>query len=209
MSAEKTRRRVLLRSLPGFWIRSRRISGLIRRPAAPRPAEAVAFPWRLLSERCDSEISLANHGIWAAWCRLVMGLDPDVRRCRNMVHSVKRHNEKRNGRIRRYLPKKTSFDRLIQAELDAIVGEVNDTPDEAPRLQDTQRGMGRGDCQTTIKDDRSGNGCCTYKLNPGLPTFVILFARLAGVFMAPASTLLLSLAIEFQIFEAKVEQLLR
>ena len=89
MSAEKTRRRVLLRSLPGFWIQSRRISGLIRRPAAPRPAEAVAFPWRLLSERCDSEISLANHGIWAAWCRLVMGLDPDVRRCRNMVHSVK------------------------------------------------------------------------------------------------------------------------
>lgn len=120
-----------------------------------------------------------------------------------------RHNENRNGRIRRYLPKKTSFDRLTQAELDAIVGEVNDTPDEAPRLQDTQRGMGRGDCQTTIKDDRSGNGCCTYKLNPGLPTFVILFARLAGVFMAPASTLLLSLAIEFQIFEAKVEQLLR
>ena len=45
-----------------------------------------------------------------------------------MVHSVKRHNEKRNGRIRRYLPKKTSFDRLIQAELDAIVGEINDTP---------------------------------------------------------------------------------
>ena len=89
MSAEKTRRRVLLRSLPGFWIQSRRISGLIRRPAAPRPAEAVAFPWRLLSERCDSEISLANHGIWAAWRRLVMGLDPDVRRCRNMVHSVK------------------------------------------------------------------------------------------------------------------------
>lgn len=41
------------------------------------------------------------------------------------------------------------------------------------------------------------------------PTFVILFARLAGVLMAPASTLLLPLAIEFQIFEAKVEQLLR
>ena len=40
-------------------------------------------------ECCDSEISLANHGIWAAWRRLVMGLDPDVRRCRNMVHSVK------------------------------------------------------------------------------------------------------------------------
>ena len=96
-----------------------------------------------------------------------------------------------------------------EAELDAIVGEVNDTPDEAPRLQDTQRGMGRGDCQTTIKDDRSGNGCCTYKLNPGLPTFVILFARLAGVLMDPASTLLLPLAIEFQIFEGKVEQLVR
>lgn len=37
-------------------------------------------------------------------------------------------NENRNGRIRRYLPKKTSFDDLTQAELDAIVKEINDTP---------------------------------------------------------------------------------
>lgn len=49
MSAEKTRRRVLLRSLPGFWIRSRRISGPIRRPAAPRPAETAVLPWHLIS----------------------------------------------------------------------------------------------------------------------------------------------------------------
>ena len=49
MSAEKTRRRVLLRSLPGFWIQSRRISGPIRRPAAPRPAETAVFPWHLIS----------------------------------------------------------------------------------------------------------------------------------------------------------------
>ena len=37
-------------------------------------------------------------------------------------------NENRNGRIRRYLPKGTSFDDLTQDELDAIVGEINDTP---------------------------------------------------------------------------------
>ena len=37
-------------------------------------------------------------------------------------------NENRNGRIRRYLPKKTSFDGLTQDELDAIVREINDTP---------------------------------------------------------------------------------
>lgn len=37
-------------------------------------------------------------------------------------------NENRNGRIRRYLPKKTPFDDLTQAELDAIVKEINDTP---------------------------------------------------------------------------------
>ena len=37
-------------------------------------------------------------------------------------------NENRNGRIRRYLPKKTGFDDLTQAELDAIVKEINDTP---------------------------------------------------------------------------------
>ena len=37
-------------------------------------------------------------------------------------------NENRNGRIRRYLPKKTGFDDLTQAELDAIVREINDTP---------------------------------------------------------------------------------
>lgn len=38
------------------------------------------------------------------------------------------NNENRNGRIRRYLPKKTSFDTLTQDELDAIVQEINDTP---------------------------------------------------------------------------------
>ena len=37
-------------------------------------------------------------------------------------------NENRNGRIRRYLPKGTSFEDLTQDELDAIVGEINDTP---------------------------------------------------------------------------------
>ena len=37
-------------------------------------------------------------------------------------------NENRNGRIRRYLPKKTSFDGLTDADLQAIVDEINDTP---------------------------------------------------------------------------------
>ena len=37
-------------------------------------------------------------------------------------------NENRNGAIRRYLPKGTSFEDLTQDELDAIVGEINDTP---------------------------------------------------------------------------------
>ena len=37
-------------------------------------------------------------------------------------------DENRNGRIRRYLPKGTSFEDLTQDELDAIVGEINDTP---------------------------------------------------------------------------------
>ena len=37
-------------------------------------------------------------------------------------------NENRNGRIRRYLPKKPPFDDLTQAELDAIVKETDDTP---------------------------------------------------------------------------------
>ena len=37
-------------------------------------------------------------------------------------------NENRNGRIRRYLPKGTSFEDLTQDELDTIVKEINDTP---------------------------------------------------------------------------------
>ena len=42
-------------------------------------------------------------------------------------------NENRNGRVRPqlllvYLPKGTSFEDLTQDELDAIVGEINDTP---------------------------------------------------------------------------------
>ena len=37
-------------------------------------------------------------------------------------------NENRNGRIRRYLPKRTSLDDLTDADLQAIVQEINDTP---------------------------------------------------------------------------------
>ncbi len=37
-------------------------------------------------------------------------------------------NENRNGRIRRYLPKRTSFDDLTDEDLQAIVREINDTP---------------------------------------------------------------------------------
>lgn len=37
-------------------------------------------------------------------------------------------NENRNGRIRRYLPKRTSLDDLTDADLQAIVDEINDTP---------------------------------------------------------------------------------
>ena len=76
-------------------------------------------------------------------------------------------NENRNGRIRRYLPKGTSFEDLTQDELDAIVGGINDTPHEAPRLQNAQRGMGRGDGQAIIKTSRPETSRCTYKLNPG------------------------------------------
>ena len=44
-------------------------------------------------------------------------------------------NENRNGRIRRYLPKKTPFDTLTQAELDAIVKETDDTPMKQPEYK--------------------------------------------------------------------------
>ena len=75
-------------------------------------------------------------------------------------------NENRNGRIRRYLPKKTGFDDLTQAELDDIVREINDTPHEETRLQNTQRGMGRGDNPTTITRHQPNDVRCTNKLNP-------------------------------------------
>lgn len=37
-------------------------------------------------------------------------------------------NKNRNGRIRRYLPKRTGFDDLSDADPQAIVDEINDTP---------------------------------------------------------------------------------
>lgn len=40
-------------------------------------------------------------------------------------------NENRNGRLRRYLPRKTAFDAPARRELDEIVGEINDTPMKA------------------------------------------------------------------------------
>ena len=41
-------------------------------------------------------------------------------------------NENRNGRIRRYLPKRTGFDDLTDADLQDIVRETNDTPMKVP-----------------------------------------------------------------------------
>ena len=41
-------------------------------------------------------------------------------------------NENRNGRIRRYLPKRTSLDNLTDAGRQAIVQEINDTPMKVP-----------------------------------------------------------------------------
>ncbi|TCF93757.1 Transposase [Bifidobacterium longum subsp. longum] len=40
-------------------------------------------------------------------------------------------------------------------------------PDEAPRLQNAQRGMGRGDRQATIEGSQPEHKRCAYKLNPG------------------------------------------
>lgn len=37
-----------------------------------------------------------------------------------------------DGRIRRYLPKRTSLDGLTDADLQAIVQEINDTPMKVP-----------------------------------------------------------------------------
>ena len=41
-------------------------------------------------------------------------------------------------------------------------------PDEAPRLQNAQRGMGRGDRQATIEGSQPEHKRCAYKLNPGM-----------------------------------------
>ena len=72
MSAENTYKRVLLRSLPGFGIRSRRISGPIRCPAA-KASRSRGFPWRLSNVviqmfRCSVFSALADKSHGAA-CR--------------------------------------------------------------------------------------------------------------------------------------------
>lgn len=46
-------------------------------------------------------------------------------------------------------------------------------PHETPRIQNAQRGMGRGDVQATIKGNQHEDGRCTYKLNPGLVTQLV------------------------------------
>lgn len=51
-------------------------------------------------------------------------------------------------------------------ELDAIIEETDDSPVRRPELQDTQRGMGRGNQQTTITEHQPNDGRCTSKLNP-------------------------------------------
>ena len=48
--------------------------------------------------------------------------------CEPVLLTPEGSNENRNGRIRRYLPKRTSFDDLTDEDLQAIVQEINDTP---------------------------------------------------------------------------------
>ena len=92
-------------------------------------------------------------------------------------------NENRNGRIRRYLPKKTSFDDLTDADLQAIVDEKRH-PHEGPGLGNAQRGLVSRARQGTLEDKPPKDGCCTYKLNlgffyPKLAKDIIRFSFLA------------------------------
>ena len=61
-------------------------------------------------------------------------------------------NENRNGRIRRYLPKKTSFDGLTDEDLQAIVDEINDTPMKVLDWENAQRGLVSRARQGTLED---------------------------------------------------------
>ena len=99
-------------------------------------------------------------------------------------------NENRNGRIRRYLPKGTGFGDLAQEDLDAIVGEINDTPmklsaTKRPTRYGTRRSPGYNRRQPArtqalrlqiesgpdprrntppfgYPDNLQSNGCCTF-----------------------------------------------
>lgn len=74
-------------------------------------------------------------------------------------------NENRNGRIRRYLPKGTGFEDFPGGPRRDRRGDQRH-PHEAPRLQNAQRGMGRGDRQATIEGSQPEHKRCAYKLNP-------------------------------------------
>lgn len=76
-------------------------------------------------------------------------------------------NENRNGRIRRYLPKGTSFEDLTQDELDAIVGEINDTPMKLLGYKTPNEVWDEEIAQATIEGSQPEHKRCAYKLNPG------------------------------------------
>ena len=93
-------------------------------------------------------------------------------------------NENRNGRIRRYLPKKTSFDDLTDADLQAIVDEINDTPMKVLDWETPNEVWYRELGKVLSKDKPPKDGCCTYKLNlgffyPKLAKDIIRFSFLA------------------------------
>ncbi len=68
-----------------------------------------------------------------------------------------------DGRIRRYLPKRTSLDDLTDEDLQAIVQEINDTPHEGPGLGNTQRGLVPQTRQGNVEDKPPTDKRCTYK----------------------------------------------
>ncbi len=58
---------------------------------------------------------------------------------------------------------------LTDADLQAIVQEMNDTPHEGPGLGNTQRGLVPRARQANVEDKPPKDEHCTYKLNPGQP----------------------------------------
>ena len=84
--------------------------------------------YRVLPAHAVKSVTAANGSEFAPHYKLAATIGVPTYFCDPYSAYQRGSNEHFNGRLRKYLPKGTTFEDLTQEELDEYIGEINDRP---------------------------------------------------------------------------------